>query len=97
MSRFNHWTLGIVVAAMGWLALGSSLNAAVLFSDDFESDTVGTDPVIGAGDIGGSWDMREPTEAYGLVDTDGSNKYLDIIRGDVLDRARPWATGTRSR
>ncbi len=73
-----------------------SANATVLLQDDFESDTATLsgsagdfDPVIGEGDIGGTWNVNEPTldTLLQVVNDDppwsgvaGNNNYLSLER-----------------
>jgi len=47
--------------------------SGVVFEDDFESDTVGSVPVIGAGDTGGSWIINSSAE---VVVTDGPTESI---------------------
>ncbi len=61
-----NYVLGAAVV-LSFLAHSQPANAAILFSDNFESDTSRTgnasdaDPVIGAGDVGGSWFLANET------------------------------------
>jgi hypothetical protein len=82
-------------------------NAQIIFQDNFQSDTAGTnpttddlDPVIGVGDIGGVWDIRDGSTANALplatqvlndtvpnsqnTGTPGANNYLRIYRGGAV-------------
>jgi hypothetical protein len=88
--------LRVCVAMASSLALFSpAVNAAIVFMDDFQSDTAGLsgsssdlDPEIGAGDIGGSWVSRENNATHIQVLNDtvpangigGSNNYVKTSR-----------------
>jgi hypothetical protein len=70
-------------------------NASVLFEDDFQSDTVGAQPVIGAGDVGGAWTITDSTaDSTGvLVANAGGSQYAAIKRVDYTHDGTLWAGG----
>ena len=78
MTRFNNLMPRLIIG-IGVLAACTMSNAAVIFSDNFQSDTAGQtgsaldlDPVIdtGGGDIGGSWSVLETGITMGQVIND---------------------------
>jgi hypothetical protein len=94
---------------IGLLGTTTDARAAVIFMDDFQSDTAGTttsggdlDPVIGVGDTGGSWVVRESSAAHTRVISDtvpgndmaGSDNYVELIRGGGSSSiSKLYATG----
>ena len=90
--------------ALAWSLVGPAATAQIIFQDNFQSDTAGTsittadlDPVIGLGDTGGVWDIRDGSTANALPlatqvlndlvpnsqvnGTPGPNNFLRIYRG----------------
>ena len=82
MNGSNRVFLMLVVLCL-WIV--ASPASAALFMDNFESDTVGADPVIGAGDTGGSWVLNEGLAGHVDVVT---GQYLQLTRrGDAVGTA----------
>ena len=68
----RYFQLFLITGVITLLGVSQVKAQTTLFYDDFESDTAGTyptsydlDPVIGAGDIGGSWVVIEGID-YGV-------------------------------
>ncbi|MEX0641103.1 MAG: hypothetical protein WD468_00300 [Pirellulales bacterium] len=111
MSRFSRLSGCVVIAFLGLLVIAPAADADILFWDDFQSDTAGTqpttsnlNPVIGAGDIGGSWTIRENNGAHIQVLNDtvpangiaGTNNYVETTRlssNSAANSSRLHATG----
>jgi len=96
----------LMMAVMGGLAPVANAQQ-LLFFDNFESDIAGTspttddlDPVLGAGDTGGSWLMEEDGPQFGQVLNDlaiadspiTGNNFLRVERG-WSGQANAWMTG----
>ena len=78
MNGSNRVFLMLFVLCL-WIV--ASPASAALFMDNFESDTVDTDPVIGAGDTGGSWVVNEDIAGHVNV---VAGQYLQLTRrGDT--------------
>lgn len=96
MSQINRWTLW-AIAIFGWSIFQSTSSAAIIFSDNFQSDTAAQsgvstdlDPAIGVGDTGGVWNVIEnPALAVQVLNdtVPGNgivgldNNYIRIYRG----------------
>jgi hypothetical protein len=98
----EHLRMRFAIAVIGLLAFAQAADATILFRDDFQSDTAGTtqsggdlDPVIGDGDVGGSWVVGEfgPTylrtinDTVPLNDIAGPNNYVELIRTTSISRS----------
>lgn len=99
------------------MAIGAAANASVLFQDDFQSDVAGTfpdcqsttlHPVIGAGDVGGSWTVSDNRntgtglQVWNNADPNlggypncvaGSNNYVKMSRYNDGSEGYLWAGG----
>ena len=79
--------LFVAVAMCAWLASGASAQATVLFSDDFEGDTLGNLPTISGGDIGSGYHQVSVDVANTDVENDAASSTLEVRAGQYLNVA----------
>ena len=94
----------IIVLVMGGFASVATA-ATTVFQDDFESDTAGAsgdlDPVIGTGDVGGTWLITEAADVNlvqvrndaGYQNPSGGTNVLRIDRPSSSGSGMAWAYG----
>lgn len=80
----NRSYIMFLVVALGLALVAAPVSATVLFDDDFESDIVGNAPVIGAGDIGGTW-----------TDLGGASDLVEVGQDLLLSRQGDWLSGAQ--
>ena len=93
----------LLLTVQGAWALTITNGGATIFSDNFESDTVGSLPTIGAGDIGTAWEpYTTNSDLYHTTDVesvDGSHvlgiqREPGVLDGEIYARFPSQSSGT---